>query len=90
MAKIAKGMNGIPIDQQQNLLNKRDLIKHNIEFIETKARFTFKFNKITKDIVTHDNLDMTKIIQNTAGLKRFIIDNITYPYGYEGAQYNMN
>jgi hypothetical protein len=89
MAKIAKGMNGIPIDQQQTLLNKKDLIKHNIEFIETKARFTFKFNKKTKDIVTYDNLEMTKIIQNTAGLKRYVIDNVTYPYGYEGEQYSM-
>jgi hypothetical protein len=89
MARIAQGMNKIPIDQQQNLLNKKDLIKHNIEFIETKARFTFKFDKKNKDMVTYDNSEMTKIIQNTAGLKRYVIDNVTYPYGYAGEQYSL-
>ena len=85
MANIAKSINNIPIDEQQKLLNKKQLEKLNIPFIETEPRYRFEFNKKSKDITTNDNIQ--KILQNTVGLKRFVVNNTSYPYGYEGEYY---
>ena len=89
MASVAQVMNTIPIEEQQILLSKQQLTDKNIEFIQSNPRFTFGYNKVTKTIVTLDGDNMTKIIQNTAGLKRYVIDNVTYPYGYEGVEYKL-
>ena len=89
MASVAKAMNDVPLEQQQVLLDKKDLIKNDRPFILTEPRFRFGYDKKTKTITTQDGDNMTKIIQNTAGLKRYIKNNITYPYGYEGVEYNI-
>jgi len=57
-------------------------------FIEAKQGLMFQYNKKTKDIITVDTTNMTKLIQNTVGLKRFVENNVTYPYGYEGQKYH--
>ena len=85
MAKIAKSINDIPIEQQQKLFIKKDLKKKEIPFIETNPRFKFNYNKKAKEITTTNN--NTKLLQNTVGLKRFVKNNISYPYGYDGEFY---
>ena len=87
MANVAQVMNTVPIEEQQTLLTKQQLKEKNINFIQSNPRFLFGFNKKTKDIVTLDGDNMTKIIQNTSGLKRYVKDNVTDPYGYEGLEY---
>ena len=54
--------------------------KKNINFIQSKPRFGFGYDKSIKDIFTYDS---DKIIQNTVGLKRWVKENVTYPYGYD-------
>ena len=78
----------ISLEEQHILLSKQQLTDKNIEFIQSNPRFTFGYNKLT-NIVTLEGDNMTKIIQNTAGLKRYVIDNVTYPYGYEGVEYKL-
>ena len=85
MAKIAKSINNIPIENHQQLLNKKQLGNLNIPFIQTEDRFRFDYNKKTKDITT--NNEVNKILQNTVGLKRFVKHNTSYPYGYAGEYY---
>ncbi len=57
-------------------------------FIEANQGLMFQYNKKTKDIITVDTTNMTKLIQNTVGLKRSVEHNVTYPYGYEGQKYH--
>ena len=81
MSEVAKAMNNIPIEDQKILHDKSQLVKDNTKYIQTMPRFGFGYNKNNKDVFTYDN---DKIIQNTVGLKRWVDDNITYPYGYDG------
>ena len=48
--------------------------------------FVFFSHNATKNIITYD---CDKIIQNTVGLKRWVDNNITYPYGYQGETYTL-
>ena len=85
MVIIAKSINEIPIEKQQTLLSKEQLIKRDLKYIQTKPRFRFEYDKQKKEITTNENL--SKILQNTVGLKRFVKHNVSYPYGYVGEEY---
>jgi len=77
--KAAAAANGQSEGESED--KKKDTEGDKIKFIESANRFQFNFNKSNKNIKT---VYQNKIIQNTAGLKRFIINNRTYPYGYTG------
>ena len=61
------------------------MIKRDLKYIQTKPWFRFEYDKQKKEITTNENL--SKILQNTVGLKRFVKNNVSYPYGYVGGEY---
>ena len=86
LSEVAQSINKVPKEDQQILYNKDQLKENNIKHIKSVPRFRFDYDKNTKNITTYDS---DKIIQNTVGLKRWVDNNISYPYGYEGTHYTM-
>jgi hypothetical protein len=87
MAKVAKSINNLTKEEQQLLLSKENLMKTGEYYIQTEPRFRFEYDKLNKTIQT---CDRDKIIQNTVGLKRYVENNVSYPYGYEGEKYTLD
>ena len=85
MVIIAKSINEIPMEEQQTLLSKEQLIKRDLKYIQSNPRFRFEYDKQKKEITTNENI--TKILQNTVGLKRYVQNDVSYPYGYVGGEY---
>ena len=86
LSEVAQVMITIPKPKQQILHDKKQLIKDNIIYIQSEPRLGFGYEKNTKDVLTYDS---DKIIQNTVGLQRWVKNNITYPYGYEGEEFTL-
>ena len=86
LSEVAQSINKVPKEDQQILYNKDQLKENNIKHIKSVPRFRFDYDKNTKNITTYDT---DKIIQNTVGLKRWVENNVSYPYGYEGIHYTM-
>ena len=88
MKQLALSVNKIPVNKQWIYCNGSGVIDDDeTNVIQSEPRFSFKTDRITKQIIT---VDINRNIHNTVIGKKKVVKNICYPWGYTGDYYNMN